>query len=314
MAVPGSPEASDEGRTICAMEHPDEHVLRRLALVRELYLRSEAASREPEQTGGLSLLGFQDAVEMFLLLAAQYVDATLKASPNFEDYWEPINKKLPDNVELSGRTKMRALNKARVSLKHHGVLPAHEEINRLRTDTTAFLDENTRRVFGVEFDDIDMAELVAYEKVRALLDEAKEQADRDDVQAALASLAVAFAWALKEFRARSRSNAFSGWADISPAYVSGGDLADEVSSALSDLASEVSTELARLEDALEVVAFGIDLRRWQRFRSLTPWVVWSGDDFKTHGRNSLDKLGLEDVSWVRAFVIESALRLQALAL
>lgn len=54
---------------------------RRLAFIRYLYLVGERQSRHPEPFGSAALLTFHDAVELFLQLASEKLDASSKNTP-----------------------------------------------------------------------------------------------------------------------------------------------------------------------------------------------------------------------------------------
>jgi hypothetical protein len=139
------------------MAGPSEHSLNRLRFIRALYLRAVDTASQPEPIGALSVLGFHDAVELFLHLAADHLNVPLKSGVTFAGYWGPIDEAIPGDSTLSGRVAMRQLNQVRVGLKHHGALPAHSSIEGHRAATTSFLESNTPLVFdGVAFGKLDM--------------------------------------------------------------------------------------------------------------------------------------------------------------
>ena len=57
---------------------------------------------------------------------------------------------------------MHAFNKARVGLKHHGVLPAKVHTEAIRANVTSFFVESTILIFGVEFDDISLESVMHF--------------------------------------------------------------------------------------------------------------------------------------------------------
>jgi len=98
-----------------------------------------------------------DAVELFLQLASEYLNAGT-AHLVFMDYWDILNKKLAAD-ELEQKESMRRLNKARVALKHHGTFPSDLDIESFRASTTSFFQDNTRLVFSVTLEEVSLIEL-----------------------------------------------------------------------------------------------------------------------------------------------------------
>jgi len=114
----------------------DHTVVKRLAFTKYLYQTAVAQSRAPSPLSCASLLTMHDAVELFLQLASEHLNAG-SGHPGFMDYWDILNKKLDPN-ELEQKESMRRLNKARVALKHHGTFPSDLDIEAFRASVTAF--------------------------------------------------------------------------------------------------------------------------------------------------------------------------------
>lgn len=63
---------------------------------------------------------------------------------------------------------MKRLNKARVQLKHYGTSPSKLDIEAFRATVTNFFDENTPKIFGIDFSSVSLVDLVTYaNKVQA---------------------------------------------------------------------------------------------------------------------------------------------------
>jgi len=79
--------------------------------------------------------------ELFLQLAAEHLGA--RTPPDkFMDYWKLVEPKIPKGGPTQ-KLSMARLNKARVSLKHHGTLPSKLDIEAFRASTTSFFEERT---------------------------------------------------------------------------------------------------------------------------------------------------------------------------
>jgi hypothetical protein len=131
-----------------------------------------------------------DAVEAFLLLAGEHVGSP--GSREFEKYWDTLSPaKHPNGVNLAVKQGMARLNKVRVTLKHHGGHPSVTTINQIVEDTSTFFAANTQLVFGVDYDQVSMADLIEQEKVRDLVRAAETAAGAGDHIKAMIALSDA---------------------------------------------------------------------------------------------------------------------------
>ena len=73
---------------------------------------------------GVNLL--QDSIELFLIAVSEFLDAPIKISIKFHEYFDIINKKIAPK-ELPFKSRLLSLNKLRVNSKHYGLQPALDE-------------------------------------------------------------------------------------------------------------------------------------------------------------------------------------------
>jgi len=295
----------------------DQSLVKRLAFIKYLYQTAVSQSHAPPPRSCASLLTMHDAVELFLQLASEYLNAGT-AHLVFMDYWDILNKKLaPD--ELEQKESMRRLNKARVALKHHGTFPSDLDIESFRASTTSFFQDNTRLVFSVTLEEVSLIEFVNPESAREKLKEALDQIQCGDTLAALDNTALAFTEMIADYEDRKRYNVYT-----SPFYFgksmtllssvhmgfSGGSLSSPERK-LREFIDNVKESIEAMQDAIKMLALGIDYRKYSRFKMLTPhltrvmsgeWVI--GQRFKED-----EKPSQEDARFCVDFVIESALAL-----
>jgi hypothetical protein len=140
----------------------------------------QLASRHPLSAGvAVSLL--QDSVESLAHAAAGEVKADIPARAAFVDYWDKFN----GPMKLPYRTEMASLNNARVSYKHHGVLPAPAEAERFAVLAHRFLVETTQEFFAIDFDRTSETDLVANSECRDYLRSAEAKLEKEDLETAL---------------------------------------------------------------------------------------------------------------------------------
>jgi len=109
---------------------------------------------------GMAISLLQDAVEAMAHDAAASVNAQLPARASFLDHWEAVAK-CPSGKQLPYKIEMRELNAARVAFKHQGVSPAVSEAEKQRLAAHRFLAETAQGFFGLDFDELSEADLIA---------------------------------------------------------------------------------------------------------------------------------------------------------
>jgi hypothetical protein len=291
----------------------NETTIRRLAFAKYLYHVSVEQSRAPEPMGAAAVLTFHDAVEFFLQVASEHVDAGA-GQPSFLDYWDIIGKKLAPNV-LPQKEGMRRLNKARVALKHHGTLPSRLDVESFRATVTSFLEESTPLVFGTPFAEISLSAFVSPESARAEIEKAMTVLEAGDIEGAIDSAALALELALSDYE-RRKSGAWgqSPFRFGESFSFSGFDLSElrRTHERTSRLVEKLVKSVENLQEAMKIVALGIDYRRYARFQLLAPYIAQTMDG-KYHITRTQSAAShpptAEDARFAIEFVIEAAIRI-----
>jgi len=285
----------------------DENVLKRLAFIRYLYNLAVEQSQRPEPMCSSAILTFHDSVELFLQLGSEHFGVS-KKSKNFMDYWQILKDE--KQLELGQKVSMRRLNKARVGLKHDGNLPSRLAIDDFRISVTNFFDENTPLLFGVNFFEISLIELVQSEKVKNNLLEAEEYLIKGEYENSLDEVALAFRQLIDDYGHRKRdefgrSPFFFGELLVFVDSVSIGD------SMVKTVPDEVIRSIEALQNAVKILSLGLDYRRYAKFRLLTPVVMrFPGGKYYIQRIDRKKEVTEEEVRFCIDFVIESAVLLQ----
>ncbi|HEX6557090.1 MAG TPA: hypothetical protein VF026_30285 [Ktedonobacteraceae bacterium] len=288
----------------------DEAKMRRLAMTQYMYTMAVDQSHQPEPLNMLSIQLFHDAVEHFLALASEHLDAG-KTGQAFMAYWEPISQKLP-NKDFGHKDSMNRLNAARTNWKHHGISLPTTEIDDFRTNVADFFRENTPKVFGVNFEEISMTALVQDEEVRNRLLQAEHLSSTGEIKAALVEIAIAFLVLLGglEWKALEQ-NSIHLKAVSSHRLFS--RVENEAPRELARFARAIDRELDALHKQVMLLSLGIDYRRYMRFQGLAPSVYQTTDGvyrLAGEGRGQ----SYQDYLFCSQFVIECALHVQELQL
>jgi len=158
----------------------DIEVVRRICLARHLYelgINGLKSANELYVFSASNLM--QDAVEVFLVAAADFLGVSILPNSNFEGYFTSINKKI-DPKELPFKNKLVRLNKIRVNSKHYGIQPDREECERLSLSVREFFEEVSDSILGVNFATISTVDLLEDGETKNLLLEAKDQLNKKE--------------------------------------------------------------------------------------------------------------------------------------
>lgn len=315
----------------------DETTMERLAFIKHLHRQAEQISRQPQPHSSTAILGFHDSVELFLALAAEEVDAGHKY--NFMEYWEEIKRN--SDTELTQKASMKRLNKARVNLKHYGNRPNDDDIESHRANVRSFFEENTKQIFGVEYSEVTLVDLIQFDNTRELAEDAETNLGSNDFGETVCLISAAFDAMLDEFDDRVRDQ--MGYTPyptpecriISPKMTPGyGDQSDlftgvdrnkntwEVDSVRKETAiafykiesylDDFRRNLDSMYEALRVISLGINQPRYQRFNSITPEVSSSGEPKYPHWNGK--SISENEARFCLDFLVEVALRLQEVPL
>lgn len=305
--------------------------VRHLAFIKYLYNLGIQQSEKPEPLSAASLLNFHDAIESFLHLACERLNIVTNYNTEFMRYFELLKSSL--GAELSQAQSMKRLNKGRTELKHHGILPSKLEIESFKAVTTSFFEDNTPMIFGIPFGTISMTDYVQPEQARENLKIAETLIESGQFAEALDNVALAFHHMLNDYETRKRDRFFRSpfffgerlsFLDSSSMGLDGSRLKryDRTSMTpedwlqldeerkLGEFVDKVKESLEAMQEAIKVLAMGIDYRRYTKFNLFTPDVSQTMDGkFHTYRRQE-QELTKADVQFCIEFVVETAVKLQ----
>lgn len=167
-------------------------ITKRLTYIKYLYQQGVERSKLPEVIAGFALMQFHDCIEMFLLLVAENLGKKDYAKWSFMQYWTEIGT-------LTMRDAMNTMKQRRVSLKHHGSFPSHDDVVECSINVGTFLHENVQNQFGIDFDTISLVDLVSYESVRSPLSIAVQNMADGKLYDSLVQSRIAFSNLLEDY-------------------------------------------------------------------------------------------------------------------
>ncbi|MCW3985225.1 MAG: hypothetical protein NWE91_02295 [Candidatus Bathyarchaeota archaeon] len=267
-------------------------------------------STKPEPACTVSVLMFHDSIELFLELASEHLDKG-KSGANFMDYWELLKPRI-GGTGLTQKESARQLNTARVGLKHSGIPPSKLALEGFRATATNFFVENTPIVFGIDFSDISLIELVQYVDAKNSLVKAQDLLEEGKIEDALDNVALAFAQLVDEYE-RSKKDKFGRSPFFFGERLSFLDsFFMKIEGDLGRFIDKIKDSVEALQEAMKLLSLDLDYRRYARFRLLTPFIlkISGGYNIQRIQRGSKGLPKPEDVKFCINFVIESALVLQ----
>jgi tetratricopeptide (TPR) repeat protein len=286
-------------------------VVRRLAFVRFLHAQGLEQVRRPQPFATTALLSFHDAVELFLGVAADHLGINLPQHVTFVGYFDQIEQGM--GAPLPGKSPMTRMNRGRVNLKHHGLIPSAADLEQFRADVTTFLTDATQVVFSVGFTTVDMIDLVPQLDTLTLLRSAETQAAQGDYTDALGYLSQAFDDLLTDYADRKKGtgefSSYTLWPVGMRAMFS-----HDRDRELNERLGKAEIALDRFQRAFRVLAMGVNYQRYARFELLVPEVIRFVDDPGYRDVRALPglKVGDDDYQFCKQFVVETALHLAEL--
>jgi hypothetical protein len=250
--------------------------LQRLSFIKYLFLVGLAQSYQPEPLCGASILSFHDSVELFLQLSLERLNiSTGNKELSFMDYWDTIDKELK-NTTLSQKEGMKKLNRVRVNLKHHGIVPSKLDIESCRFNTSAFFNENCLTIFGVNFDDISLLNIIKFKRQRELLKQAKEAFENGLIDNSLEKLPLSFEYLILDYEESkkdkfNRSPFFFGesMTYLKSVYLGGIINFDPQ---IKKVVDNMSKSIEEIQKAIKILSFGIDYKKYVKYESIVSKV------------------------------------------
>jgi hypothetical protein len=288
----------------------NRNTVKRLALIRFLYAQGLEQAKRPQPLSAAALLSFHDAVEMFLLLAAESLNVSLSKSVVFDGYWTEIAQH--SGTQLPNRPAMRRMNNSRVNFKHHGSIPSAMDVQQFQGDVTTFLTDATQMVFGADFHGLEMTDLVTQARTLTLLRNAETQATQGDYTEALGLLSEAFDGLLKDYADRKRAAGGFQPFTFLPTFGFSRLMQGQHDRDLTNRIETVETVLEEMQRAMRVLTMGLDYRRYVQLKLLAPGVIYDLGGGRTVQALPGHQVGDDEYQTCKLFVIESALHLAEL--
>lgn len=285
----------------------DDLTMRRLAVIKQLYLQGVQQSYEYEPLNGFSILSFHDSVEMFMNLCAETKNISVPRNTTFIGYFDLLE-------HLECRSSMDNLNKKRVSLKHSGTIPSVLDIEVARVNVTDFFNRNTPSFFNVDFEDISLVSLVKDESVRHYIELAHEFINDGKFSDAIMNLHFAFNELIWCHMTEADGFYYPRFSSIERfTFCNSRHINLGAGRSFDDFVDKTIKSFENLDDAISIIGLGIDYRRYYKFNLLKPiYSAYYKNDRREYCGGMPENVVCDskNAKFCFNFVIDSALQLQ----
>jgi hypothetical protein len=176
----------------------DSITYKRLVLVKRLYQQAlvQSTSQHDLISSILSVIGFDLAIETMLKTIVSSLDPSRTLADSFQSVIQQADVVL-DKEKLNpipDKGHIYHVHTIRNNAQHKASYPSGTEVNDCRTYTRDFLQKVTLQVWDLQFDDINLSDLVQDKKAKELLKNAEDALDKNDYKKATEQAIAAFAW------------------------------------------------------------------------------------------------------------------------
>lgn len=318
----------------------EESIMRRLVLVKQMHFHAHSHSLDRTEAGRMFAIQATDyCIETLLkTVVSKYGPPSDYHEPQ-SDYYNNVNSlrsqrytpkmdfyrlwdevvgiykdprnKIAETVPPL-RREIGTIHQLRNDVQHNGVIPSVEEVQKAINYAESFVRSVIKSAFDKEFDELMLADLIEDAEIRNLIKEAENALTENRFKDSITASAKAFKKAsLAEKRKRPyrrRLSPFVGF-DVERAGEKIG-----LKDAFRELArffENVKEQIEYLEEQMDVISLGGDLRRYLRFKQKSPIVtaVVSGE-LVVHAPPNWEPIK-EDCVEVLDFVFNTLLRWQS---
>lgn len=276
----------------------------------------EFLSHRTSVSDAISILLFHDASEQLLLIVADKLGIST-THIKFLKYWEEVKNK---GKHLPNKNEMKKLNKMRVDFKHHGILLNHEECRDISYILNSFFSSVSHDILDIDFSNLSLADLINYDDVRDYIKNAENFLVQENYEESIVESARAFGLLEKRMEGDYHRSfiirdldAFGGLDDAARKVSI--EMDRNVDKYYRDGFKEAKDRLQEIIKNLNPLLLGIEIRKYQKFKLLTPlinvsmtgelFVIRAGGYYQT--RFNFNK---DNALFCLNFVIDNALKFQ----
>jgi hypothetical protein len=298
---------------------------KRLTYIKYLYRMGVELSKKWKPLCYFSVLTFHDAIELFLILGLEVHEEIrektkdLKPKKN-ESILEFYLRRFKEGGLTLSKKGIKRLNQVRNSLKHSGIFPSEDDIEKCRQDVHYFFEENTPKLFDIEFSEIFLSEIVANEEARKYLKNA-EKIFKTDKKKAFLNICEAYRCLMKDSEEIGLSDPTIATPDetlseIERRYKHGNLIKRAIEELAGNIESSLHDALSEIYDILNVLTLGAEYGKYKKFKEIMQKYgihIYSSKVIRLKpitGDDPLDKITEDEIKYCFDFIVDLALSIQ----
>jgi hypothetical protein len=295
-------------------------LLRRLSYSKYLLgVARESLSLPSQLAAAVGLLQMHDSIEIFQVVVLDWIGVSPSSDrSSFMAFWSLVKDKT--GSEPPYKSIFKGLNEIRVQFKHHAILPNLQELRTLCAVVPSFYLEVCANVLNLDFTRISLADLLENDEVRSHMKKAEAAIASEEYKNALAESAIAFTALIQEKDTQPAQYVTHGLElfhrmslSVSPKWER---LPVDVSREVDKLCKAFEAQINQVKIVVEMLAWGVDLQKYRKFRYLTPHVAraLSGEVELLFERTHAILVNADSANFCFQFVLDTGLRIQEQAL
>ena len=235
-----------------------KELLNRLVCAKYIFRKgAEILERDDPFASGLAIINFQDSAEIVLRVIAEHFHCSIKENSAFNQIMDVIDR--IDDRQLTHRSALNQLNKARVNFKHFGLEPRFEDTKKIKNDLEGFFPNSLRTFLDIDYDSISLISLIGHTRTENFLKKAESFIIERNYRESITEIAIAFtifcSHSLTTIHPYKR-NPFQQFED----------------SEIQRWAEHIEKAVLNHQSQLNLIAHGITLSDYIRFQRYTPVV------------------------------------------
>ena len=288
-------------------------IIKRLAFAKYLIERGNQESVNSEPLSSIALLHYHDALELSFDLVLE--DKGINTNNlSFMQYFDKVNEWLKNNGkdEISLRPSLVKLKDRRVNLKHKGLFPSKTDIEESKFTANNLFEELCKNVYGLDAQKISLVELIENQRVKVFIKEAINSYDSDQKKS-IEKISLSFEFLLRDYEQSKRDSFFRSPFNFGKdmAFLDSFSMGLNRRDKLSGFIDNVKESIEAMQKAIKVLAFGLDYKKYIKFRLLIPEPIWYiGSDMPKVPLNQDAKISKEDLNFCINYLVECSLKLQ----
>ncbi|BDQ31142.1 hypothetical protein NZNM25_01460 [Nitrosopumilus zosterae] len=283
----------------------DSVILKKLALSKQIFQRGLIHSQSETNVDKLmAVILFDLSTETVLNAIITSIDSSKTPSDGFPSLLNQVESMLT-SATLGGipdRANILRVHSIRNDAQHDARYPNNSEVSDCQTYTRDFLKKIVEQVWGLNFEQISLADLIQNEKIKNILKDADLALERKEIQTAINESVMGLEKTLS----------------IVGGSLVGGSLTylfDQIvtTSSFDGMKGndEITRSFKKIQETLRFVSLGLDYSKYLKFKSITGQPLFTlGNDKPKDFFDQKKDPALNDAEFVVAFAIDSVLLIE----